>query len=122
MARILVIDDDKVTRSLLQELLNESGHIVELAEEAKEGLAKLKESGFDLCICDLHLRAGSAYQILAEFESGGRQIPFIFTDSLPSDLVEDIHSTPEHFYLRKPFDLGHVREILDQAMSRSKVK
>ncbi|TMG51991.1 MAG: response regulator [Chloroflexi bacterium] len=44
MARILVIDDDRMMRELYQEILTRRGHAVILAENGTEGLAKVEEN------------------------------------------------------------------------------
>ncbi|RKX27446.1 MAG: hypothetical protein DRP45_01005 [Candidatus Zixiibacteriota bacterium] len=115
MARILVIDDSEVIRTLLMELLTDDGHEVESVGDSRTGVSMLCEGDWDLCICDLHLPDGNIYEILSELPKR-QQLPFIFTDSLPEDLAESIHSTHSHFYLRKPFDLDQVRTVLSQAL------
>ena len=63
MARILVIDDDRMMRELYQEILTRRGHAVILAENGTEGLAKVEENP-DLIIVDLTMADGDGYEFL----------------------------------------------------------
>jgi two-component system, OmpR family, response regulator len=53
MKTILVIEDDKQYRKLLQEALQESGFTVLLAENGEEGYAVLEKQKIDLILLDL---------------------------------------------------------------------
>jgi len=53
MAKILVIDDEKDVRHVLKEILQRAGFEAATAATGAEGLAKLREEGADLVICDV---------------------------------------------------------------------
>ncbi|UCH93423.1 MAG: response regulator [Candidatus Aminicenantes bacterium] len=53
MTRILIIDDDKVTREILNETLEPEGYILASASNGKEGLKLHNENPFDLIITDI---------------------------------------------------------------------
>ncbi len=55
MASILVIDDDRQVRVLLQEMLESAGHRVETAENGAVGLEAISRSAFDLVISDIFM-------------------------------------------------------------------
>ena len=52
-ARLLVVDDNKVNRMALSRSLELQGHIVETAENGKEGLEKFRTGKFDLMRFDI---------------------------------------------------------------------
>jgi CheY-like chemotaxis protein len=52
MARILVIDDERLVRDTIRVMLEFEGHDVVLAREGQAGIRELR-SGFDLVICDI---------------------------------------------------------------------
>ena len=54
MARILIIDDDKVVPVALQIALSSEGHDVEIATDADAGLALATQEDFDVVVSDLH--------------------------------------------------------------------
>lgn len=53
MAKILVIDDEKDVRLVLQEILQRAGFEAVTAATGADGLAKLREEGADLVITDV---------------------------------------------------------------------
>jgi two-component system phosphate regulon response regulator PhoB len=55
MSRILVVDDEKDLRSLLEYNLTQAGFTVQTAQDAREALSKLKGAPPDLVILDLLL-------------------------------------------------------------------
>ncbi|HCH45421.1 MAG TPA: response regulator, partial [Algoriphagus sp.] len=55
MSKILIIDDEKVIRATLREILEYEKFEVSEAKDGEEGLAKLKEEDFDLVLCDVKM-------------------------------------------------------------------
>ena len=55
MARILVIDDDADTRTLLEHTLRSAGHEVVLAADGREGVQHYRTQPADLVITDLYM-------------------------------------------------------------------
>ena len=55
MARVLIIDDDKMFRHLLKRWLNLAGHDVEEAETGKEGMNKCHVMRPDVVITDIFM-------------------------------------------------------------------
>ena len=122
MARILIIDDSEVIRSLLTEFLGELGHLVDSAEDGAEGLEKASSGDYDLCICDVHLPKMNGYQLLMELGEVRGQMQFIFTDSLPDELADQIRETTGFVCLRKPFDLHQLTEVVARSLKKIHVQ
>jgi DNA-binding NtrC family response regulator len=57
MARILVVDDDKATCELLEELLAVQGHDVEKVTKPEKAVDLLERERFDLLLSDINLEA-----------------------------------------------------------------
>lgn len=53
MSRVLIVDDEKVCRSILGSLLMNEGYEVALAADSQEALALLKASPFDVMLTDI---------------------------------------------------------------------
>jgi CheY-like chemotaxis protein len=118
MAKILIVDDSAVIRDLLTEFLSEAGHFVEAAEDGNVGLEKARAGDYHLCICDLHLPGRNGYQLLTELGSDRGNMQFVFTDSLPDGLYQQIQETTPYLCLRKPFDLEQLRRIIQRALEQ----
>jgi CheY-like chemotaxis protein len=118
MARILVIDDSAIIRALLTDFLGEQGHSVECAVDGAQGLEMARAGDYDLCFCDLHLPKKNGFQILTELGEDRGSMQFVFTDSLPDELFEQIQASTDFTCLRKPFDLDQLRRTLAQVLER----
>lgn len=71
MARILVVDDNRMLRVLLTEILRHAGHIVYEAEDGSSGLAQVKARRPDLIVTDYYMPNMDG----AEFVKAVRQEP-----------------------------------------------
>jgi CheY-like chemotaxis protein len=64
--RILYVEDEVETRSILQKLLSGEGYAVTSASSRKEAIAAAEREEFDLLIVDLGLPDGSGLELLSE--------------------------------------------------------
>jgi len=53
MKKILIVDDDLYIRDLYEEVFKDAGYEVTTAGDGQEGLARLKEGGFDATLLDV---------------------------------------------------------------------
>jgi two-component system chemotaxis sensor kinase CheA len=53
--RILVVDDTAFFQKLVSEHLREAGYEITVADDGRAGLGKLRESRFDLVVCDIEM-------------------------------------------------------------------
>jgi len=112
--RILVVDDEMINRVVLSTNLQESGYMVEMAEDGQQALEMLSARPFDLVLLDLIMPRMDGYQVLARMKDNDalRRIPVIVISS--SDEIESIVRCIEMGatdYLTKPFNpvLLHAR-------------
>jgi len=76
-ARVLIVEDDRTFRGLLQTILNGEGYAVKAVENAEEGLALLRRSQFDLVISDLKLPGMSGLDFYRTGLNEGEMPPFV---------------------------------------------
>lgn len=55
MKTILIIDDCVDTRSIIAQILSDSGYVVYVADSVKDAFIELAKDPVDLILCDLHL-------------------------------------------------------------------
>jgi len=65
MARILVIDDDKDIRTLVEKFLSRDGHEVDLAENGKVGLKLAELNQYDLIITDIVMPEKDGIEVIS---------------------------------------------------------
>jgi two-component system sensor histidine kinase EvgS len=80
--RILVIDDDEVTRMVIQRQLATLGHQAESAGSAEEGLERCATTAFSLILVDCNMSPMDGYEFTrllraSELRRGARRIPVI---------------------------------------------
>ena len=78
--RILVVDDVLANREFIRSTLEPSGYEVVLADSVKRGMARVKESDFDLILCDLHMpdKYGIDFILAIKADSHLQAVPFVF--------------------------------------------
>lgn len=94
MARILVVDDEDVVRSLLKTILKHDGHDVVEAGDGSEAIEIHKQDPADLVIVDLVMPKKHGLDTILEMRESHPQTRFIvMTGALPSLLDSDNMAT-----------------------------
>lgn len=116
-ARLLVVEDDRLTGEHLVRGLREAGFVPVLARDGVQGLALALAEPFDLAVVDVMLPGRSGLELVAELRRTGRRLPVLFLSA--RDQVEDRVVGLElggDDYLVKPFAfaelLARVRSLL----------
>jgi len=64
MAQVLLVDDEKVARTLYSDFLTGAGHSVEAVGNSAEAKEALEQTPFDLVVTDLILPNGDGMELL----------------------------------------------------------
>jgi len=83
-AKILIVDDERSIRELLEIFLKKEGFNVTSAANAKEGLAQVKAADFDLIISDIKMGEMSGIDLLRELRNTGFNGQFILLTAYAS--------------------------------------
>jgi two-component system phosphate regulon response regulator PhoB len=119
MARVLVIDDDRETREVLEDQLRRAGHGVQSAATGTDGVRQARERRPDVVLLDAELPdmtpAGVCRAL--EGEMATRGVPVIAM--LAIDQVEVVGATGVADAIAKPFSIrelmGHIDAVLRRA-------
>src|SRR5256885_16634866 len=76
-AKILIVDDERSIRELLEIFLKKEGFEVKSAPSALEGLTQVKTSDFDLIISDIKMADMSGIEFPQEIPASGLNDPII---------------------------------------------
>ncbi|MGN6549123.1 MAG: response regulator [Pararhizobium sp.] len=113
---ILIVDDDKDIRDLLDGFLKRRGLRVSVASDAEEMQSVLARAKIDLIILDVMLPGKTGIEICRELR-GRSRIPIIMLTAIadPTDRVVGLEMGADD-YVAKPFDpgelLARVRAVL----------
>lgn len=83
-ARILIVDDERSIRELLEIFLKKEGFQVTSASSAEEGLAQAKSNEFDLIVSDIKMSDMSGIDLLREVRATGFNGQFILLTAFAS--------------------------------------
>ena len=117
--RILVVDDEKVTRMNLEHVLGKEGYDVRTAADGKEALGLLAETSFDVIVTDLKMERVDGMGLLQQAKKQDPTIEVIIISgyaTLPT-AVEAMRQGSYHF-MAKPLKLNEVRGTVASALSR----
>jgi DNA-binding response OmpR family regulator len=121
LGRILVIDDDRSARLLLERVLARAGHDVTLVDTAEEGLAKLEQQTYDLLITDKNLPGIDGLEVLRVARQKNPLAMAILITGFPNEATRKAASELGVFtYLTKPFGVHDIVSFVDAAVRAAK--
>jgi two-component system, sensor histidine kinase and response regulator len=116
--RVLVIDDEQRMANSIRSLLAGSGYVVDVAYGGREGLRKLSEEDYQVCITDLRMNDLDGFDVMRSI-GNRRTIAFIVITGHASteSAIEALHH--ECFdYITKPFDYDVLRGSVQRAFEK----
>ncbi len=114
-ARILIVEDSEPLCLLLKDLMADHGD-VETAGNGKEALEKTRKCFFDVIIADIDMPVmnGLDFYKTAVEENPRLQGRFVFCSGLITEKIEAFLSENNLLYLKKPFQVQDIRNIIKQ--------
>ena len=109
MATILIVDDHRVTRLGLAEMLGDAGYNVVTAGTFQEAREVLREDPPDLMIVDVRLGSFNGLQLVI---SGENRIPAIVITGYADSVLEAEARRGGAEYLVKPFDPDRLMALI----------
>jgi adenylate cyclase len=124
-ARLLVVDDNKVNRLLLQRNLELQGHSVALAENGRVALEMLRRESFDLLLLDMEMPEMNGFEVLEQLvkDLHLRDLPVIVTSSLEGidNVVRCIELGAED-YLPKPVNPVLLKARIGASLEKKRLR
>ena len=112
--RILVIDDEAVTRRVLGLALRDAGYDVEEAGSAEDAVAMAATKPFDLALVDKNLPGMSGLDGIAAIRRASDKTVALLMTAYPSlESLEQARTAGAIGYVLKPFeDLGKIVDLV----------
>jgi CheY-like chemotaxis protein len=117
---MLVIDDEEIIRTTIRDVLANHGCDVDMAQDAHEALAMVKQRDYDLVISDIKLPSSSGYEIFRTIKETRPDCPVMFMTGFGYDPNHTIiRATPEGLaaVLYKPFKVDELLMEVRSAVS-----
>jgi len=117
--RILVVDDERSMRELLQIVLRREGHQVRLAEDGHAAVAELEREPVDVLISDIKMPGMTGVDVLREAKRIDPDIVGIMVTAYAStDTAVEALRLGAYDYLTKPFDVEELKAKVRNALER----
>jgi CheY-like chemotaxis protein len=121
MARILVVDDDPVSRSILRGIMEGSRHVVEEAADGVQAMKAYRRAPFDLVITDIFMPEKEGVELVREMrqEFPGARIIAVSggSSSARFDSLDWIKAFGVSHTFTKPFDRRAILAAVDELLS-----
>lgn len=121
MYKILILEDDELFASTLEDFLSEEGFIVDLAFDGEECLRKNYEKNYDLYIFDINVPKINGLELLETLRKSHDNTPTIYLTSYKDkDTLQDAFLKGCDDYLKKPVDLDELLLRVKALLKRNK--
>ncbi len=121
--KILIVDDDEVLVSMLQETLNAMGYQAQGSTDGEEAIKKIDTEEFDLVITDIRMPKMDGISFLRSLKEKKPKLPVIMITGFSLAYTQQ-RATQEGAdgYLVKPFKIEKIEELVKNLLQESKAE
>ncbi len=121
--RVLVVDDERPTRLLMERELPRSGFAIVTAESGELALEQVRGQDFDVVLLDLKMPGMGGMEALRQIRASGTSAEVVILTGHP-DVGTAIEAMKlgAYDYLTKPFKLAEVEVVLRRAAERNRLQ
>ncbi len=117
MPTVLVVDDDRAIRFLIQQAFAESDYDVAVAEDVESALQIIPQQRPDVVLLDITLPGISGLEAFDKIRALDAKLPVVYiTGGGTSNTAIEAMKLGAFDYLLKPLDVTHVRELVAKAV------
>jgi nitrogen regulation protein NR(I) len=121
-AKILLVEDDSAIVITLCRVLADDGYEVVVEKRGDDGLARAKDTAFDVVITDLKLPGLNGLELVRELHSVRPRLPVVMiTAHGTTETAIDATQFGAYDYLVKPFEMPVLLELVEQAVAASRL-
>ncbi|MBU0719321.1 MAG: response regulator [Planctomycetes bacterium] len=117
-ARVLIVDDDEMARSVLHKKLGECGYDVVEAIDGRQAVQLLREDTIDLVITDILMPEKDGLEIIMFLRKEQPEVKIIaITGAAPASYLDSARSLGASRTFRKPFKLEDLAAAVEDLLS-----
>ena len=122
MFHILIVDDDKNTRILMQAVLEAENYVVSMASNGEEALSIIDSQHIDLVILDIMMPKMNGYELTQILRDAQNDIPILMVSAkqLPADRKKGFLVGTDD-YMTKPVDEEEMLLRIKALLRRAKI-
>jgi CheY-like chemotaxis protein len=119
MAKILVIDDAKFTRTMIKKMLVEFGHETIEAENGREGLEKITSEEPDLVLTDILMPEMEGTELLAILRETNMDVNVIvISANIQNTVKNECMNLGVCEFFGKPPDKEKLKEAIERILNK----
>ncbi|MFL6375434.1 MAG: sigma-54-dependent transcriptional regulator [Pyrinomonadaceae bacterium] len=124
MARLLVVDDEKNLRLVVEKELTRQGHEVVCAEDGEAGWSTLEDQDFDVVLCDINMPRLDGLGLLRRTRERLSQAPevIMLTGQATVESAIEAMKLGAYDYLTKPYRIGELSALVTAAADKQQLK
>ena len=120
MSKILVIDDERSIRNTLKDILEYEKYEVDLAEDGKKGIDKVKQAEYDIVLCDIKMPGIDGIEVLEQLQELSSDTPVVMISGHGNiDTAVESIKKGAYDFIEKPLDLNRLLITIRNAMDKS---
>jgi signal transduction histidine kinase/CheY-like chemotaxis protein/ligand-binding sensor domain-containing protein len=114
--KLLVVEDSAINQQVSIEMLEKMGHMVDVVDNAEEGLTMLQRNNYDMLFLDYHLPGMDGFQLVQQWNNS-QKIPVVM---VTADLTDDVLIKAQKYQMTevvaKPFSQQTLSNIIQKTM------
>ncbi len=116
--RILVVDDEPVTREIFGEILSEEGYSVVKARDGEEAIEKMQKEHFHIVFLDIRLPDINGVEIYRMMKKLAPQtVTIMMTAYSVENLIKEALELGAYTCIHKPFDINEILDLIKKISS-----
>ena len=121
--KILVVDDNRELREILEEYLRGEGDNVEGANNGKEALEKYRDNYYDLIITDLNMPELAGMELIKTIQQENEITEFVIITGYASmDSAVEAIKIGAFDYIVKPFRMEELKVVVKNVREKVRLK
>ena len=124
MAKLLVVDDEKNLRLVVQKEMTRQGHEVETAPDGEAAWELLESQDFDVVLCDINMPRLDGLGLLRRTLERSQNPPevIMLTGQATVESAIEAMKLGAYDYLTKPYRIGELSALVNAASEKQQLK
>ena len=124
MANLLVVDDEKNLRTVIQKEMSRQGHDVQCADDGEMAWEMMEERDFDILLCDINMPRLDGLGLLRRTREKCQNPPevIMLTGQATVESAIEAMKLGAYDYLTKPYRIAELSALVTQANEKQRLK
>jgi two-component system response regulator PilR (NtrC family) len=123
MQKILIVDDERSMRELLQVVFRRAGYSVSVAENGNDALEKIKRDVIDVVVSDVKMPDSNGIDLLKQIRALSSDTVFVLMTAFATiETARQAFKLGADDFIQKPFDVEELKIIVNNATERKQLR